>query len=339
MNNILDFSSDSLKLFFESQGIEKYRANQILDWIYKKKTVDLSEMTNLSLSLREKLESIFTVDLPHIDKVLESKKDGTKKYIMVLEDGQKIESVLLFHEKRITACLSSQVGCALGCKFCATGKSGFKRNLTLAEITGQVLAMEKESGKEISNIVFMGMGEPLLNLDILKQAIMNLNDPKMFNIGIRRISVSTSGIIPGIEALAEFDKDIVLSVSIHSATGFKRESLMPINSKYPLEELMQTIEEYIEKTGRRVTIEYVLIKNINDSKEDARKLHEILKGLKVNVNLIPLNPADDIFNPPSKEKVDEFYKLLNSLGIETVIRYEKGSDINGACGQLRSENI
>ncbi|MDD3052540.1 MAG: 23S rRNA (adenine(2503)-C(2))-methyltransferase RlmN, partial [Candidatus Cloacimonetes bacterium] len=274
----------------------------------------------------------------NIEAVQESKIDRTKKYLLVLEDGLKIESVLLFHEKRTTACLSSQVGCALGCKFCATGKSGFQRNLRLSEISGQVLAMEIESGAEIGNVVFMGMGEPLLNLEILKQAINNLNDPLLFNIGIRRISVSTAGIIPGIESLWEFEKDIVLSISLHSAEGKIRESLMPINSKYPVEELMQTVEKYIEKSGRRVTIEYILIKNVNDSDEDARKLHQMLKGLKVNVNLIPLNPVDDKYEAPSREKVDRFYSVLNSLGIETVVRFEKGSDIDGACGQLRVRN-
>jgi len=339
MNNILDYNFESLVKSFEEKKLKKFRVSQVFDWIYSKNEYDFENMTNLSKELRSKLVAEYKIDIPELVERKLSKRDGTQKFLFSLDDANTIESVLLFHGKRVTACISSQVGCAMGCKFCATGKSGFVRNLTVGEIIGQILAMQKISEERVGNIVFMGMGEPLLNFENVKQSISHFNSDKMFNIGIRRISVSTCGIVPMIERMAAEIPEVTLSISLHAYDNYTRDALMPVNKKYSVEELIQSVKNYQEITGNRVTFEYILIDGINDSKNDAKALAKLLKGIKSNVNVIPVNPVDEEFKRPDKDKTKQFVELMNGLGIETVERIEKGSDIDGACGQLRIRKL
>lgn len=335
MKNLLDFSYEELVAEILNLGLERYRADQILDWVFDKKVNDFEAMTNLSKEHRAFLKERFKIPfLKLLDKRV-SQIDGTTKFLWELEDGETIESVLLYHPGRITACISTQVGCPIKCVFCATGKSGFVRNLSTAEIVAQVLSMEKEEKKKIGNVVYMGMGEPLLNYENVVKSIRILNHRKMGNIGIRRITLSTVGIPEKIVQLANEGLDINLAISLHAPSNFKRDELVPINRKYSIEEILEAVRFYQSKTGRRVTIEYVLIRGLNDEISDAKKLAEILRGLKVYVNLIPVNPVDEFLKKPSRERLLAFKRILLENGIEAEIRREKGSDIEAACGQLR----
>lgn len=335
MKNLLEFSYEELVNEILNLGLERYRADQILDWVFDKKVNDFEAMTNLSKEHRAFLKERFKIPfLKLLDKRV-SQIDGTTKFLWELEDGETIESVLLYHPGRITACISTQVGCPIKCVFCATGKSGFVRNLSTAEIVAQVLSMEKEEKKKIGNVVYMGMGEPLLNYENVVKSIRILNHRKMGNIGIRRITLSTVGIPEKIVQLANEGLDINLAISLHAPSNFKRDELVPINRKYSIEEILEAVRFYQSKTGRRVTIEYVLIRGLNDEISDAKKLAEILRGLKVYVNLIPVNPVDESLKKPSRERLLAFKRILLENGIEAEIRREKGSDIEAACGQLR----
>ncbi len=335
MKNLLEFSYEELVDEILNLGLERYRADQILDWVFDKKVNDFEAMTNLSKEHRAFLKERFKIPfLKLLDKRV-SQIDGTTKFLWELEDGETIESVLLYHPGRITACISTQVGCPIKCVFCATGKSGFVRNLSTAEIVAQVLSMEKEEKKKIGNVVYMGMGEPLLNYENVVKSIRILNHRKMGNIGIRRITLSTVGIPEKIVQLANEGLDINLAISLHAPSNFKRDELVPINRKYSIEEILEAVRFYQSKTGRRVTIEYVLIRGLNDEISDAKKLAEILRGLKVYVNLIPVNPVDESLKKPSRERLLAFKRILSENGIEAEIRREKGSDIEAACGQLR----
>lgn len=335
MKNLLEFSYEELVDEILNLGLERYRADQILDWVFDKKVNDFEAMTNLSKEHRAFLKERFKIPfLKLLDKRV-SQIDGTTKFLWELEDGETIESVLLYHPGRITACISTQVGCPIKCVFCATGKSGFVRNLSTAEIVAQVLSMEKEEKKKIGNVVYMGMGEPLLNYENVVKSIRILNYRKMGNIGIRRITLSTVGIPEKIVQLANEGLDINLAISLHAPSNFKRDELVPINRKYSIEEILEAVRFYQSKTGRRVTIEYVLIRGLNDEISDAKKLAEILRGLKVYVNLIPVNPVDESLKKPSRERLLAFKRILSENGIEAEIRREKGSDIEAACGQLR----
>jgi|SRR6056297_2002533 len=337
MINLLEFELDELKQHFQNRNIKPFRAHQIFDWIYKKQVFDYSRMLNLSKDLRQVLRNEYMIGLPELSKKQVSSVDGTKKYLWQLNDGEHIESVLLIHKDRNTACISTQVGCSLNCSFCATGKSGFTRNLKVSEIVGQVLAMTIDHRERIGNIVFMGMGEPFLNYDNLKKAIDILHSKATFDISKRRISVSTAGIIPGILKMAVDFPEVVLSISLHAPNNRIRESIMPISRTYPFQQLIHTIQEYTDITGKRVTIEYLLIKDVNDSLEDAALLSKELKPLKVNLNLIPVNPVNPDFERPGLKHIAAFRSVLEKNGIETVIRHEKGTDIAGACGQLKTQ--
>jgi len=330
-----DMTLKVMEKHFEEKGIKKFRAKQIGDWLYKKNIFAFNEMTNLSKDFRAKLEQDYSIPLPEMEKKQVSPTDNTTKFLFKLEDNNTIESVLLYHPKRITACISTQVGCKLNCAFCATGKSGFKRNLKTREIIGQILKMQKEIPDRIGNIVFMGMGEPFLNYDNLIKSISILTNKDMFDYSNRRISVSTAGIVPKMMAFASEFPEVVLSISLHAPNNKKRNEIMPINSKYPFEELIQAMKDYTKITGKRITVEYMLIKDFNDCENDATELARVLGGMKVNVNLIPLNPVDSVLERPSGKTVDHFQKVLEGYGIETVLRREKGTDIDGACGQLR----
>lgn len=337
--NLLEMSYEEVVNAVTQMGLERYRADQLLDWVYKKRVFTFEAMTNLSKEHRTLFREKFTIKLPKLLEKRVSKIDKTTKFLYELEDGNTIESVLLFHEGYATACISTQVGCPIKCTFCATGQSGFVRNLTVDEIVGQVLAVENDSGKNVRNIVYMGMGEPFLNYDNVVKSIRMLIHPKMKDVGVRRITVSTVGIPDKIVKFAEEELDVRLAISLHAASNEKRDAIVPINRKYSIEEILHAVKIYQERTGRRVTIEYILIKEFNDFDEDARRLAKLLKDLKVYVNLIPVNHATAGFEKPSRWKMTRFKEILLENGIEAELRQEKGADIEAACGQLRLRKL
>ncbi|MCF0247844.1 MAG: 23S rRNA (adenine(2503)-C(2))-methyltransferase RlmN [Synergistes sp.] len=334
----LDLNCEEWREYIEKGlGEPKFRADQICQWLWQKHTDSADGMTNLSKALREKLDEKFDFAYPEVLREQRS-SDGTKKFLWRLRDGETVESVLMKQEHRLTACISTQVGCPLGCLFCATGLSGFVRSLSAGEIAGQVLAIEKAIGREINNVVYMGMGEPFLNTEEVLRSVRMLNDPKMRGLGIRHITISTSGIIPGIEELAESGLGVRLALSLHAADDELRSMLMPVNQTYPLAEVRKALQQYQEKTGDRITIEYALFGGVNESVERARELARFLKGIHVFVNLIPCNSVDDRFQKPKAEDVLRFRSVLQSAGFETEIRAEQGADIDAACGQLRRKS-
>ncbi|MDO5562436.1 MAG: 23S rRNA (adenine(2503)-C(2))-methyltransferase RlmN [Synergistaceae bacterium] len=336
----LDLNNEEwIKWLAEELRQPKFRADQICQWMWQKKVFDAEEMTNLSLPLRELLTQRVEFSAPELVNEQHSKLDGTRKYLWKLRDGNTVESVLLRQNDRLTACISTQVGCPLQCTFCATGLSGFVRNLSAGEIAGQFLAMEKNLDREINNIVYMGMGEPFLNTENVLKSVRMLNDPKMRNLGIRHMTISTSGVIPGINELAESGLGVRLAVSLHAADNDLRSRLMPVNQTYPLAELRDAMQTYQKKTGDRITIEYALFGGVNDGVEQARGLVRFLKGIHVYVNLIPFNAVDDRYERPKAEDILRFRSILTTAGFENEIRQEQGSDIDAACGQLRRKTM
>lgn len=338
---ITENSQAALSDYLAQNGFDRYRAKQIWHWIYKKAEFKFSEFYNLPQDVINFLKAKCSGLAGEEAARSVSKSDSTEKFLIKLKDGNLIESVLLHAERgRLTACLSTQVGCSVCCLFCASGKSGFKRNLTTAEIISQYLIIRKSAlcgKKDISNIVFMGIGEPLMNYDNLISAVGLLTDPDGANIGSRRITVSTSGVIPAIEKLAAYKKQIRLSISLHSALDEKRDLLVPLNKKYNIESLFKAIRAYIKATNRPVTFEYVLIKGLNDTKEDIAGLTRVLKGLRCNLNLIPYNPVEGLkFRTPSNSDVNIFARSLIKNKIKTITRHKKGFDINSGCGQLKA---
>lgn len=324
------------KITDELKG-SKFRARQIHNWIYLKSVKSIDEMTDLSLNFRNELKQIATVTETKI-KVKQESSDGTLKYLLEYPDGECVETVLMRFDNRanLTACVSSQIGCAVNCSFCATGKRGFIRNLTYKEIIEQVLTIQRDTGLKVTNIVFMGQGEPLLNLENVLRAMQIFNDN--FQIGARRITVSTSGIISGIEKLSKLDMQSTLALSLHAPNHNIRKSLMQIENKYPMNELKFALKKYIEKTGRRITIEYLLIKDLNDTIDSAKELVEYLKDIKCNINLIPYNSTDENdYKKPSGNSVMRFKSLLEQSGKKVTVRLERGADIDAACGQLRGK--
>ena len=318
-------------------GATKFRAKQIHNWIYGKSVSSVDDMTNLSKDFREQLKQIAVVTDVKI-KVKQTSKDGTIKYLVEYPDGECVETVLMRFNNRanLTACVSSQVGCAVNCSFCATGKGGFKRNLTYKEIIEQVLTIQRDTGLKITNIVFMGQGEPLLNLDNVLKALEIFNND--FQIGARRITISTSGIIPGIERLSEIELQSTLAISLHAPNHELRKQIMPIENKYPIDKVKQALKNYIEKTGRRITVEYILIHGFNDTSAVAKELVYLLKDLKCNINLIPYNSViENDYKKPSQVDISKFKYLLESSGKKVTVRLERGADIDAACGQLRGK--
>ena len=315
----------------------KFRAKQIHNWIYTKSVSSIDEMTNLSKDFREQLKGIAQVTDTKI-KVKQVSKDGTIKYLVEYPDGECVETVLMRFDNRanLTACVSSQVGCAVNCSFCATGKGGFKRNLTYKEIIEQVLTIQRDTGLKVTNIVFMGQGEPLLNLDNVLKALDIFNND--FQIGQRRITISTSGIIPGIKKLADKDLQSTLAISLHASNHELRKELMPIEEKYPIDKVKQALKEYVEKTGRRITVEYILIHGFNDTPSVAKELAYLLNDLKCNINLIPYNSViENDYKKPSGNDIMKFKYLLEHSGKKVTVRLERGADIDAACGQLRGK--
>ncbi len=339
MKNIKDYNLEELKQELISLGEKPFRAEQIFKWLYIEKVHSFDEMTNLSLELREKLKQNYDICNFSIVKKLES-KDGTKKYLFGLRDGNAIESVLMQYHFGKTVCVSSQIGCKMGCKFCASTGIAFVRSLTSGEIVEQIIAIEQDIGENISNVVFMGIGEPFDNYDNVMNAIKILNNQKGLNIGARHISVSTSGLVPKIYQFADENIQCTLSISLHSANNETRSSMMPVNNAYNIQELIKACKYYISKTNKRISFEYALAKDNNDNKKAADELVALLHGMLCHVNLIPINKIENgKYIKSSNENIIKFRDYLNSKGITATIRRELGSDIEAACGQLRRKNL
>ena len=320
-----------------------YRAGQLTDWLYKKRASSFDEMTDLPQSLRAQLAEQFSFDKIDVVRLLGS-SDTTQKFLFRLGDGSLIESVLIpaspafygMRSDRRTICISTQVGCAYGCKFCASGLDGFSRNLCANEIVDQIIAVERESRGKIDNIVFMGMGEPLANFDNLMRAISIINAPWGLGIGARHITLSTSGLAPQIRELAEKPLQIRLAISLHGATDEVRNQIMPINRRYNIEKLLEACDYYVAQKKQRITFEYILIENINDSKDQAHALVKHAQRLKAKVNLIPYNTVEGLpWSRPSRNRQEIFLAILREHGVAATLRREKGHDIQAACGQLR----
>ncbi len=339
MKNIKDYNIDSLKEELIKLGEKTYRAEQIFKWIYVDNVTSFDDMTNLSLDLREKLKENFSLC---VFKILRKQvsKDGTIKYLFDVLDGNSIETVLMKYHHGYSLCVSTQIGCKMGCKFCASTGIQFARNLSSGEIVEELLAVERDEKIKISNVVFMGIGEPLDNYDNVINAIKIINNQKGINIGARHISISTSGIVPMIYKLAEENIQCTLSISLHATNNKKRSEMMPINNKYSIEELMIACKDYIDKTNRRISFEYALAKDNNDNLQDAKELIKLLKGMLCHVNLIPINKIDNgKYVKSSDENILKFRDYLNEHGIVATVRRELGSDIEAACGQLRRKNL
>lgn len=339
MKNIKNYNLEDIKKELQEIGEKAFRAEQIFKWLYDEKVQSFDEMTNLSLPLREKLKNNYTMCNFNIIKKQEA-KDGTIKYLFDVLDGNAIETVLMRYHHGNSICVSSQIGCKMGCKFCASTGINFIRNLTSGEIVEQIIRVEQDTKEKISNVVFMGIGEPLDNYDNVVNAIRIINHPKGLNIGARHISISTSGLVPKIYQLAEENIQCTLSISLHATNNEKRTKMMPVNQTYPIEELLQACKDYIAKTNRRISFEYALAKDNNDNLGDAKQLVKLLKGMLCHVNLIPINKIENgKFDKSSNENIMQFRDYLNEHGIVATIRRELGSDIDAACGQLRRKNL
>ena len=339
MKNIKDYNLEELKKELQSMDEKTFRAEQIFKWLYQEKVRSFDEMTNLSLNLRNKLKQNYTICNYNILKKQES-KDGTIKYLFDVLDGNAIETVLMSYHHGYSICVSSQIGCKMGCKFCASTGINFIRSLTSGEIVEQIIAVEQDQNIRISNVVFMGIGEPLDNYDNVVNAIHIINNPKGLNIGARHISVSTSGLVPKIYQLADENIQCTLSISLHATNNEKRSGMMPVNNAYPIEELIQACKDYIAKTNRRISFEYALAKDSNDNLDDAKELVKLLKGMLCHVNLIPINKIENgQYSKSTNENIMKFRDYLNDHGIVATIRRELGSDMDAACGQLRRKNL
>lgn len=334
--NIYDLSLTDLENYFEKNGEKKYRASQVFSWLYEKRVTSFKEMTNLSHEIINKLETDFDFYIPIIVK--EEHDKDVSKFLFKLKDGEHIESVLMNHNYGLSLCISSQVGCNMGCKFCESGKRKKVRNLKASEMLLQIIEIEKVIKKRISHIVIMGIGEPFDNYDNLIKFIENANDPKGLNIGSRHITVSTCGIVPKIYEFSDFPYQVNLAISLHGATDELRNSIMPINKVYPLKELMESIKYYLSKSNRRITFEYILLDGVNSSEKDAKNLCKLIKGLNCYVNLIPYNEGSgNSYKRPKNDDIMKFYDIIKKEGINVTVRREFGSNISAACGQLRSK--
>lgn len=335
MINLRDLTIKEMKAFMEEIGEKPFRAKQIFSWIYKG-VESFDEMTDLSKSLREKLKEQAYIGALDIIRVQHSKTDGTRKYLLGLEDGNTIESVFMKYKYGNSICVSSQAGCRMGCKFCASGMDGLRRDLTPGEIAGQILTIEKDTGEKINHIVVMGTGEPFDNYENLKKFLTNVNEKDGLGISMRNITVSTCGLIPKIESFSKEMKQVNLAISLHSADGETRESMMPVNRSYPVDDLLEACRQYTQETGRRITFEYALVKGKTDTKEQIDLLAVKLKGMLCHVNLIPLNEVEETgLAGSNRKRAMEIAAYLENRGIPATVRRELGSDIQAACGQLR----
>ncbi len=343
MINLDDLSLPELTALLAEWGQPAYRARQVWEWLYRHYAGTFDEMSTLPGALRERLASETTLTIGEIALSRNSSDGQTRKVLFQLPDGQYIETVLMRYEKRRTLCISTQAGCAMGCVFCATGQMGFMRHLSVAEIVGQVMYFARELAAEdqhVTNIVMMGMGEPLHNYDNTLATVDRLTDATGFNLGARKITISTVGLIPAIRRYADEQRQTPLAVSLHAATDEERGRLLPVNRRWPLAELMEACRYYVAKTGRRMTFEWALIAGENDTAEQAHKLGELLQGMLGHVNLIPLNPTAGYGGTPSSpERVARFQEILTEYGVTSTVRVRRGIDIQAGCGQLRDRHL
>lgn len=339
MTNLKDLTYDELVQFMENLGEKKFRAKQIFVWLSRGVT-SFDEMTDISKQLREKLGTVSYISVAKPIKVLESKIDGTKKFLFELGDGNVVESVVMYYKHGVTICISCQVGCRMGCKFCASTIGGKVRDLSAGEILDQVIFAQKHIGERISNIVMMGIGEPMDNFDNVVKFLKNVNDENGLNIGYRHISVSTCGVVPKIYEFSHLNLPVTLSISLHAVSDGMRSSIMPINNKYHIDELIEACKKYIEENHRRISFEYAIINGVNDSVENARSLAHLLGGMLCHVNLIPVNNVEEnSFVKPDRSKIERFVNTLGDCGINATVRRELGSDISASCGQLRRAHV
>ncbi len=336
--NLYGLTRQELEQYFVRIGEKKFKATQVFEWLYQHRVNSMEEFSNIKKEIREQLQKDFSLELP---KVIKREVDtDVEKYLFELEDQERIEAVLMRHNYGLSVCVSSEVGCNMGCKFCESGRLKKVRNLETHEMVGQILVIESLIKERISSVVIMGIGEPLDNYDNVIGFIKIINDAKGISIGARHITLSTCGIIPKIKDLSELEIQINLAISLHAPNDTLRNKLMPINKAYPLKELIKTIKDYIKKTNRRVTIEYILLKDVNDKKEHAKELANLLRGMNVYVNLIPYNETNHIeFKKSDKQTIDDFYETLQQEKIQVTVRREFGSSISAACGQLRSKEV
>ena len=338
MESIFDYKLDDLITYLEKLNAKPFVAKQLYDWIYKKRVFDFDQFTNIKLELREKLKEHFHIDMLVMRRKQESHL--TNKYLFELDDGNLIEAVLMRHDYGLSICVSSQVGCNMGCSFCESGRLKKVRDLLPGEIVRQILMIEDDIKERISSVVVMGIGEPFDNYDNIMKFIRIINDPLGIAIGARHITVSTSGLVPMIRRYAKEDLQTNLAISLHAPNDVLRTKIMKVNKAYPIDELMKSIKEYIALTNRRVTIEYVMLKDVNDDLKCAKELSSLLKGLNVYVNLIPYNETSHIeYKKSSNENIMAFYDCLKKNGINVTVRREFGSNIDAACGQLRASEV
>lgn len=334
--DIKSMTLDELKDACQQMGEKPFRAKQLYDWMHHRLAGSYDEMTNLSLAFREKLKEQYPLTCLEKVQVQESKIDGTRKYLFRLSDGNVIESVWMKYHHGNSVCISSQVGCRMGCRFCASTLAGLERNMTASEMLGQIYAIQKESGERVSNVVIMGTGEPLDNYDSAVRFMRMISDENGLNISQRNITISTCGLVPQIYRLADEHLQITLAISLHASNNDKRKSMMPIAHKYSIEELLKACKYYYETNGRRLTFEYSLAGGVNDSPEDARALAHLLKGFMWHVNLIPINPVEEReYVQSDRKSIVNFKNNLEKYGGNVTIRREMGRDIQAACGQLR----
>lgn len=343
MSSIYELSFEGLQSLLAGWGEPSYRAGQIWQHLYRQVTESFEQMTSLPRQLRERLEQEFEAGALHPRAELQSRDGGTRKYLFALPDGRQIETVLMTYRRRRTACISTQVGCALGCVFCATGQMGFERNLSGGEIVEQVLWVARQlqsRGDRLTNVVVMGMGEPFHNYEATMAALDRLNDPAGFAFGARRFTLSTVGLVPMIGRFADEKRQVNLAVSLHAATDELRSELLPVNRRYPLGELIPACRRYIALTGRRLTFEWALIHDVNDTPAQARALLELLAGLNCHVNVIPLNPTRDYGGAASTQaRAQQFQSVLETAGVPCTVRVRRGVDISAGCGQLRAARL
>lgn len=340
MENIYNLSYEDLQLVIGQAGLPKFRTKQIWQWLYKHMISDFSQMNNVDAKTKQHLmENYF---IPNFKIVRHQKStDGTQKVLLQLNDTEVVETVLMSYKHGYSVCVTTQIGCKIGCSFCASHLGGFKRNLSTGEIVAQVIAFERllKAEERVSNIVVMGIGEPMDNLDNVLKFIDVINDENGLKIGARHITVSTSGIVPKMYTLIEYPKQINLAISLHASNDEVRSRIMKINDVYPISEIMKVTKEYIKKTNRRVSFEYIMLSGINDSEEHARELMELVKGMNCHINLIPFNSVDEYdYAKSNDQQINKFATILKSRNIQVTVRQSKGNDIDGACGQLRRKH-
>ena len=339
MTDIKSMTMEELKNLMTEIGEKPFRAKQIYAWLHQQLVTSWDEMTNLSKSLREKL-SVYPITALSQADVRISKIDGTRKYLFGLGDGNIIESVLMKYKHGNSVCISSQVGCRMGCRFCASTQAGRVRDLTSGEIAAEIYTAQKDTGERVSHIVLMGIGERLHNFDNVMDFLDIISCPEGVNIGMRNISLSTCGLVPKIDQLAEKKLQLTLSVSLHAPNNDIRSGMMPVNDAYPVEVLMQAVRRYQETTGRRVSFEYSMVRGVNDSDACARQLADLIRGMGAHVNLIPINPVDGSpYSATDAANVRRFQQKLESLGVNATVRRRLGSEISAACGQLRRDEM